>query len=437
VTAPAELVLTGPRPLRGRLRVPGDKGISHRALLAAALAQGASTIDHVAPGDDVHRTLGALEQLGVEFRVQSGATDSDGTIVVRGAGVDALREPAAALDCGNSGTTMRMLAGLVAGRPFLTVLTGDASLSERPMARVAEPLRAMGATIDGRDGGQRAPLVVRGGALAGRRLELAVPSGQVKTAVVLAGLQASGTTEVVEPAPSRDHTERMLGALGVPVERVDDRTVRVRAGVPQPFELDVPGDPSSAAFFVVAALITPGSELVLEDMLLNPGRTAFLDVLREMGADVVVHGRGERLGEPVGDIEVRSSQLRGTTIACAEPIIDEIPALAVAAAFADGVTTVTNGAELRVKESDRIATIEQEFTELGIGVEGQADGLLVRGGRPRSGTLKSHGDHRVAMAAAVALNAVEGESRVRGWQAVDVSYPDFARDLAAVVGDAS
>lgn len=426
----SELTLAGPRPLTGRLRMPGDKGISHRAFLVAALAEGPSTIARIAPGDDVARTRAALEQLGVSVR-----DAADGSVVVTGAGAAALREPEAVIDCGNSGSTTRMLAGLLAGRSFLSVLTGDSSLVTRPMRRVVDPLRAMGAHIDGRDDGDHAPLVIRGGALVGTRAELGVPSGQVKTALILAALQASGQTEIAEPAPSRDHTERMLGALGVPIERVDDRTLHVDAGVPSPFTLEVPGDPSSAAFFVVAALITPGSDLVLEDVCLNPGRIAFVDVLRQMGAQIEVDDHGERVGEPVGDLHVVASALTATTIACEEAIIDEVPALAIAAAFADGVTEIRDAAELRIKESDRIAALEQELTELGVGIEGTADGLIVRGGKPQAGTLKSHGDHRVAMAAAVAANAMEGESRVRGWSAVAVSYPAFADDLAAATGD--
>ncbi|MEX0666049.1 MAG: 3-phosphoshikimate 1-carboxyvinyltransferase [Acidimicrobiia bacterium] len=428
MTRADELVVVGPRPLRGRLRLPGDKGISHRALFAASLANGASAITDLAPGDDVARTQAALDALGV--RVMSAP---DG-VSVEGAGVEALHEPAAAIDCGNSGTTMRMLVGLLAGRPFRTVLTGDASLSERPMQRVVTPLRTLGATIDGRDGGNRAPLEVSGAQLTGATVELEVASGQVKTALVLAGLQASGTTEIVEPAPSRDHTERLFGALAAPVERVDDRTTRVRAGAPEAFTCTVPGDPSSAAFFVVAATITQGSELVLEDVLLNPGRIAFIDVLRSMGASIEVHVREDRLGEPVGDLAIRSAPLRGTTFTTTEAIIDEIPVLAVAASFADGLTEIRNVAELRVKESNRAATIEHELTMLGIGVEAHGDVLVVRGGRPRAATLESHGDHRIAMAAAVAASAVEGESRVRGWSSVAVSYPHFAEDLDQLAG---
>jgi 3-phosphoshikimate 1-carboxyvinyltransferase len=425
--APDELVIDGPRPLRGKLRLPGCKGIAHRALLFAAIAGGESRIRGLADGDDVERTRVALEQLGVAIR---GETADE--VVVHGAGVDALTEPSVVLDCANSGTSMRMLAGLLAGRSFHSVLAGDASLSARPMARVVDPLRRMGATIDGRDGGRLAPLSIRGGSLHGITTELAVPSGQVKTALVLAGLQADGTTEIVEPAPSRDHTERMLSALGAPLERVSDRIVRVSRGPVAPFELEVPGDPSSAAFFVVAATITPGSELVIEDVSLNPGRIGFLDVLREMGADITVVARGERLGEPVGDLTVRAAPLRGAVVDCTEAIIDEIPALVVAGAFADGTTDVRGAAELRVKESDRIATLAQELSQLGVAVETRADGLTVHGGAPHPATLKSHGDHRIAMAAAVAANAIAGESTVRGFKATASSYPGFADQLASV-----
>jgi 3-phosphoshikimate 1-carboxyvinyltransferase len=427
VTVPSTLTLTGGVPLRGIVRLPGCKGVSHRSLLFAAIADGRSRIEHLATGEDVASTAGALDGLGVRMR-----TDRDGVVTVDGRGFDGLAEPGAVLDCGNSATTMRMLTGLLSGRPFLSILTGDDSLSSRPMARVAEPLRTMGARIDGRDGGKLAPLVVRGGGLQGTRHDLPVATGQVKSALVLAGMQADGVTEVHEPATSRDHTERMLGALGVPVERPDERTVRVRAGQPEPFELVVPGDPSSAAFFVVAATITPGSSIVLEDVSLNPTRIAYVPILREMGASIEVREKGERLGEPVGDIAVEAAPLHGTVIRGAEGIIDELPVLAIAGAFAEGVTEIRDAAELAVKETNRIATLEQELTQLGVAVEARPDGLVVRGGRPRGTTLKSHGDHRIALCGAVAACAAEGETTVRGWSAVGVSYPHFADDLAAL-----
>jgi 3-phosphoshikimate 1-carboxyvinyltransferase len=425
-----ELVLTGPRPLRGRLRVPGDKGMSHRALLFAAMAEGRSRVTGLAGGEDVGRTRAALAQLGVA------AHDDGNGVVVDGRGVDAFTEPDGVVDCGNSGTSIRFLSGLLAGRSFLSVLSGDESLVQRPMARVTEPLRAMGAHVDGRAGGTLPPLVVRGGELTGCTHHLTVASAQVKTALLLAGLQADGTTEVVEPAPSRDHTERMLGALGAPITRVDERAVRATAGAPSPFEFEVPGDPSSAAFWVVAATIAPGSELVIEDVALNPARIAFVDVLVRMGADIEMVATSERLGEPVGELRVTSAPLHGTTVEGAEIpwVIDEIPVLAVAAACAEGLTEFRDAAELRVKESDRIATVGELLSRLGIGSEQGDDRLVVRGGRLQAGEVDSHGDHRIAMTAAVAAGAIEGETRVRGWRSVATSYPEFTADLAALTG---
>ena len=427
MTLGAELVVHGGQPLRGRLRLPGCKGISHRALLFSALADGRSRIENLADGDDVARTAQALVQLGVRLSLDAR------TASVTARGVDGLREPESVIDCGNSGTTMRMLCGLVAGRPFLSILAGDSSLSGRPMRRVVEPLRAMGARLDGRADGELAPLTVRGGDLHGLRHELAVASGQVKTALVLAGLQAAGETEILEPAPSRDHTERMLAALHAPVVQVNDRRLHVQAGAPDAFELTVPGDPSSAAFFVVAASIVPGSAVVLEDVSLNPGRIEYLDLLREMGARIAVEVTETRVGEPVGNISVEAAPLHGIEIAGHEAIIDELPVLAVAAAFAEGVTTISDAAEMAVKETNRIGALEQELTQLGIQVETRPDGLVVRGGTPKGATLKSHGDHRIAMCAAVAGLGAEGETTVRGWPAVAISYPGFDEDLATLL----
>ena len=301
------------------------------------------------------------------------------------------------------------------------------------MRRVLDPLTAAGAHVDGRDGGALAPIVVRGGALRGVRHELATASGQVKTALVLAGLQTDAVTEIVEPAPSRDHTERMLVALGAPIERVSANHLRVRAGEPEPFELTVPGDPSSAAFFIVAACIVAGSDLVLESVSLNPARIAYVDVLRRMGAQIELTMTGEEVGEPVGDVHVTAGPLTATDIAGDESIIDELPVLAVAAAFADGTTTIYDAAELAVKESNRIGTVEQELTQLGIAVEARSDGLVIHGGAPKGALLKSHGDHRIAMAGAVAGLAASGETTVRGFGVTAISYPGFAADLDAIV----
>ena len=433
MSVPTDLVLGGPRPLRGTLRVPGDKGISQRALLFAAMAVGESRVTGLSGGDDVRRTRRALESLGVEV-----AVDGDtGAVTVAGRGIESFAEPGDVVDCGNSGTSIRLLVGLLSGRPFLTVLTGDASLVTRPMRRVVEPLRAMGAHIDGRADGALAPLAVRGGGLTGTAHTLAVASAQVKTAIVLAGLQADGVTTVTEPAPSRDHTERMLAALGAPITRLDERAVQVTRGAPGPFALHVPGDPSSAAFWAVAAAITPGSELTIEGVNLNPTRIAFVDVLARMGAAVAIEHTGDELGEPVGSLHVRHGALRSTTIEGAEIpwLIDELPVLAVAAAFAEGVTEIRDAAELRVKESDRIVTVAGMLGAMGIGVETSGDGLSVRGGRPTPARFESHGDHRIAMSAAVAANAVEGESTIVDWRSTATSYPEFGDDLARLTQD--
>jgi 3-phosphoshikimate 1-carboxyvinyltransferase len=268
---------------------------------------------------------------------------------------------------------------------------------------------------------------------------LTVASAQVKTALVLAGLQASGVTEVTEPHPSRDHTERMLVALGAPLERVDATTIRVRSGAPSAFEAAIPGDPSSAAFWLVGAMVTPDSEIVVEGVACNPTRLGFVDVLRRMGAEVEVELTGEVLGEPVGNIRAVTSSLSGTTIAGAEIALvqDEIPVLAVAAAFADGVTEIRDASELRVKESDRIATVEELVRAIGVGSESSAGGLVIMGGRPRPARFQSHGDHRIALAAAIAANAIDGESTIDGWRSTGVSYPEFSDDLAVLTGHAT
>ena len=441
---PPELSLAGPRPLRGRMRVPGDKSISHRALLFAALASGTSRLWWLADGDDVVRSRAAIEALGVKVRDGAGSPGEAAVsgervgpvVIVRGGGFDGLNEPEAVIDCGNSGTSIRLLTGILAGRPFHSVLTGDPSIARRPMGRVVDPLRLMGAQIDGRDAGRLAPLSIRGGDLRGMRHELPVASAQVKTALLLAGLQASGATEVTEPALSRDHTERLLPAMGATLEAIPGGVRVEPTGALAPIELAIPGDPSAAAFFVVGACITPGSDLIVTDVCLNPTRIGFVDVLQRMGAAVEVVVKEERGGEPVGDIRAAYGPLQATAMAGDEipRVIDEIPALAVAAAFAAGTTEVADAAELRVKESDRIGTVAQELSQLGIAVETKPDGLVITGGAPRGGLLKSHGDHRIAMAAAIAANACEGPSTVRGWRAVASSYPGFAADLASVTG---
>ncbi|RTH98775.1 3-phosphoshikimate 1-carboxyvinyltransferase, partial [Thermus scotoductus] len=358
-------------PLRGSLRVPGDKSVTHRGLMLLALAQGEGRLYHPLKAGDTLSTVRVLRALG------AGIEEEGPHFRVRGQGLR-LREPEDVVDCGNAGTLMRLLLGILSGQEGLfAVLTGDASLRRRPMGRVVEPLRAMGASIDGREGGKKAPLAVRGGGLKGVSYTLPVPSAQVKSALLLAGLFAEGVTEVVEPVPTRDHTERLFRHFGLPLEAEGPR-VRTRRAEPFPArDLTVPGDFSSAAFFLVAALLTPGSEVTVEGVGLNTTRTGLLKVLREMGADLewqVVEGEA---GEPVGWIRARYSPLKGVSV---DPgliplMVDEVPVLAAAAAWAEGETYIPNLSELRVKESDRVAAIAHNLRALGVGVEEGPDWL--------------------------------------------------------------
>lgn len=424
------LEVVGGRPLRGRIRVPGDKSISHRALLLGALADGPSQVTGLASGDDVARTAAALGALGIH--VELAEADRFTAASVAG-GRDRLRESPAALDLGNSGTGMRLLAGVCASLPCTTTLTGDESLGHRPMDRIARPLRLMGAAVEGRGDACLPPITVRGGGLHGIDYDLPVPSAQVKGAVLLAGLGAEGDTVVRETTLTRAHTEELLALVGADVEVSADHLVtRVRAGRFPGFRLDVPGDPSQAAFWVVAACITPGSDVVVERVYVGQARAAFLDVLLRMGADVAVdlHDDG------TADIRARSGPLRGTDVGGAEVagLIDEIPVLAVAAALAEGPTTFSGAGELRLKETDRVATLASELAAVGARVEERPDGLAVPGGGRFHGVgVRSHGDHRVAMAMAVAGLARPGSGgepvRIDGWEAVATSYPGFAEDL--------
>ena len=432
--------------LRGTVSVPGDKSISHRALLFGALADGPVEISGLGLGGDNVSTVAALRALGVPI-AQAG-TD----VRVDGVGFAGLGEAAAPLDCGNSGTSMRLLCGLLAGRPFVSTLTGDRSLSRRPMARVATPLRRMGATIDGRQDPSQGshsndlfpPLTVRGGALRGIEYQLPVASAQLKSALILAGLQASGRTVISEPGLSRDHSERMLGFLGAPVsaEPEQRRVVvdptgwngRLRAG-----PVSVPGDLSSAAFLLVAALIVPESDVTVENLGLNPTRTGVLDALVAMGADLEIKATGQAMGEPVGSVRARwaGKPLRGITVAgeLALRSIDEIQALAVAAAMAKGTTEFCDLRELRVKESDRIACIARELQRAGMTVREAPDGFSVTGtgGNPSlGGRVQPDGDHRIAMAGAI-LGLVADDATEVPSQDIATSFPSFAR-LLQVLG---
>jgi 3-phosphoshikimate 1-carboxyvinyltransferase len=433
-------------PLRGRCRVPGDKSISHRSLLFGALCDGTVVIDGIGRGGDNLSTARALSALGAEVTFE--AAGQGHRAEVRGVGLNGFRASPAPLDCGNSGTTIRLLSGLLAGQPFETRLHGDASLTRRPMLRLAAPLRQMGASIAGRHDPARPneiypPLEIRGGQLRGIQATLPVASAQLKSALVLAALQAEGPSEIIEPGLSRDHTERMLRFLGAPIEADPGRhAVRVDpTGWNRKLtasSLVVPGDLSSAAFIMVAAAIVPGSDVLIEGVGLNPTRSGVIDALCDMGADLTVTVTGDAMGEPVGTVHVRASRLRGARIggALALRAIDEIPALAMAAALADGDTIFSDLKELRVKESDRIASLARELNRAGVTVVERPDGLTVAGRAGhgpslRGGTVQPMHDHRIAMSGAV-LGLVADEETVVPAEEIATSFPSFADTLRAL-----
>ncbi len=411
--------------LRGTLRVPGDKSVSHRALMLAAIAEGDSRIRGFLEGEDTRATAAVLTQLGVHIE-----TPSEGERVVHGVGLRGLRGSSQPLDCGNAGTGMRLLTGLLAGQAFDSTLIGDASLSKRPMRRVTEPLASMGARIDTREG--LPPLQVHGGhALHGIHYALPVASAQVKSALLLAGLYALGTTEILEPHPTRDYTERMLAAFGWPIRFEPGRAAVEGGHVLHATDVDVPADFSSAAFFLVAASIVPGSELELPAIGLNPRRIGLLHALRLMGADIAIEHPRESGGEPVGDLIVRYAPLHGIDLpeSLVPDMIDEFPVLFIAASVASGSTRICGAAELRVKESDRIATMATGLRALGTIIEETPDGAIIHGGELGAGSVESHLDHRIAMSFAVAGLVAGGPVRINDCSHVATSFPGFL-DLA-------
>ncbi|GAB2616357.1 3-phosphoshikimate 1-carboxyvinyltransferase [Novilysobacter erysipheiresistens] len=418
-------------PLRGRLRVPGDKSISHRAVMLGALADGVTRISGFLEGEDTRATARVFEQLGVRIE-----RPAHGECIVHGAGLHGLQGSDCVLDCGNAGTGMRLLAGALAGQSFDSVLAGDASLSKRPMRRVTEPLATMGARIDTGTGGVP-PLHIHGGQqLRGIEYALPVASAQVKSALLLAGLYADGDTVLQEPHPTRDYTERMLAAFGWPIE-FGPGHVRLQGGHRlRATDIDVPADFSSAAFFLVAASVVPGSELCIEAVGINPRRTGLLQALRLMGADIRAENSRECGGEPVADLVVRHAALHGIEVpeTLVPDMIDEFPALFIAAACASGRTVVRGAAELRVKESDRIATMAAGLRALGVGIEETPDGALIEGGGAiGGGVVDSHGDHRIAMSFAVAAQVAVGEVRIGDIANVATSFPGF-KELATTAG---
>ncbi|HFD79140.1 MAG TPA: 3-phosphoshikimate 1-carboxyvinyltransferase [Gammaproteobacteria bacterium] len=416
--------------LRGRLRVPGDKSISHRSVMLGSLAEGTTRISGFLEGEDSLATLNAFRAMGVDIEGPDG-----GRVVVRGVGLHGLKAPAGALDLGNSGTSMRLLSGLLAGQAFDSELVGDASLMSRPMRRVTEPLARMGARIDSTEKGT-APLRIHGGRqLRGIDYELPVASAQVKSCLLLAGLYAEGRTCVREPAPTRDHTERMLAGMGYALEREAGRVCLQGGGRLEAVDIDVPADISSAAFFLVGASIAPGSELVLEHVGTNPTRTGVLEILRLMGADIELLDERDVGGEPVADLRVRHAPLHGIDIPVEQvPLaIDEFPALFVAAACAEGRTRLSGAEELRVKESDRIQVMGDGLQALGVDARPTPDGMIIEGGPIGGGRVHSHGDHRIAMSFAMAALRAQGSIDIDDCANVNTSFPGFV-ELASAAG---
>ena len=418
-------------PLRGEITVPADKSISHRAVMLGSLAEGESLIRNLSNGEDVRSTVRCMGQFGVEI------VPEEGLHRIKGKGWAGLKEPADVLNCGNSGTTMRMLAGIASSRPFLTVLTGDDSLRRRPMARVIEPLTAMGAAILGRYNSRFAPLAIRGEDLRGISYELAVASAQVKSAILLAGLAATGETVVAERVKSRDHTERMLSQMGATIKIQGNLTRISGPCLLSPQEWVIPGDISSAAFWMIAASLVPGSEIIIRDVGVNPTRTGILEVLQAMGARIETENYRVTGGEPRADIVVKHSDLRPVEIKgeIIPALIDEIPVLAVAMAMTSGVSTVKDASELRAKESDRIAMIVNSLRLMGVAVEENEDGFVVHGTGhiPGNARVSSGGDHRMAMSSAIAGLVADSPVTVEGFDSVSVSYPGFQEDLTRLL----
>ena len=424
-------VVRPPARLEGVVTPPGDKSISHRAAIFNAMASGEAVVSNYSPGADCASTLACLRKLGAKI---SSERNGESRLVIRGRGVEGLREADGVLNAGNSGTTMRLMTGMLASLPFMSIITGDASLRTRPMKRIVEPLTMMGAHIMGRQGDSLAPLAIRGGNLQGVQYSMPVASAQLKSSILLAGLQAQGETVLHQPAASRDHTERMLRAMGAQLV-VEGLRVSIRPSSLSAIDVTVPADISSAAFWLVAACCHPKAQVKVSGVCVNPSRTGSLDILGAMGASISLENVREEGEEPVADIVVCSSNLVGTVIEgeMIPRVLDEIPALAVAACFADGETVIRDAQELRVKESDRIGATVMELSRMGARIQELPDGMIIQGGEGLKGAhCGSHGDHRLAMALAAAGLLAQGETAIEGSESADVSYPGFWRDLEAL-----
>lgn len=417
--------------LQGEVRLPGDKSISHRAIVFNSIADGSARISNFAQSEDCYSTIACLRTLGVEIDMAE-----SGVVRVDGVGHNGLIEPNDVLNAGNSGTTMRLLTGLLSAQPFMSIITGDRSLRSRPMRRMIQPLEQMGAQIWGRCGDTQAPLVIRGGNLSGIHYEMPVASAQLKTALLLAGLYAQGNTVVIEPSRSRDHTERMLRAMGARIS-VKGLDITIEPAWLNSQNIVIPGDISSAAFWFVAGAVHPQARVKLLNVGVNPTRSGIIDVLRSMGANIKVRNESVVSGEPVADIEIESCSLHGVEIGgdMIPRLIDEIPIIALAGIFAEGKTVIRDAQELRVKESDRIRVTIKELSKMGAVIEEMPDGMIIYGGRKLSGAeCHSHGDHRLAMMLGIAGLVADGETIVDNAEAADVSYPGFWQDLTMLSG---
>jgi 3-phosphoshikimate 1-carboxyvinyltransferase len=418
-------------PLTGQCSVPGDKSISHRAVMFASIAEGESKIHNFLDGHDCRATIGVMRDLGVEIEVMTPTE-----LIVYGRGVNGLQEPNSVLDCANSGTTIRLLTGLLAGQKFTSILNGTAQIRRRPMGRIVQPLRGMGAQIIGRQNGNYAPLGIAPTRLRGMEYNMPVASAQVKSCVLLAGMYAEGLTIVREPGPARDHTERMLRAMGAPIQVMGRTVSSEQPSEPlKPIDISVPGDISSAAFLLVAGAIIPDSRLTIANVGVNPTRTGIVDALLEMGAEIEFKNQRDQAGEPVADLEVRTSELRAASFGGEQIVtmIDELMVLAVAATQAHGRTVIRDAGELRVKETDRIASTVSELRKMGARIEPVEDGFIIHGPTPLTGApVESQGDHRLAMAMTVAGLTAKGATTVYGAEVTADSFPGFEITLQAL-----
>ncbi|MBT2733308.1 3-phosphoshikimate 1-carboxyvinyltransferase [Bacillus sp. ISL-7] len=416
--------------LNGKITIPGDKSISHRSVMFGSIAYGETKVTNFLPGEDCLSTISCFRKLGVIIE------ESDNQLRIIGKGFEGLTEPTEVLDVGNSGTTIRLLMGILAGRPFFSSLVGDESIGKRPMTRVTNPLSEIGARIDGRKDGSFTPISIRGGGLKPVNYQLPVASAQVKSALILAGLQAEGQSIIIEPEETRDHTERMIKKFGGEIHK-DNQNIMVKGGQKlTATSIHVPGDISSAAFFLVAGAVIPDSEIVLKNVGLNPTRTGIIEVMKKMGADLEIVQNEETSFEPFGDLIIKTSSLKGTVIEgdLIPKLIDEIPIIALLATQAEGTTIIKDAEELKVKETNRIDTVVNELKKLGAKIEATEDGMIIYGKSVLSGgTVSSHGDHRIGMMLAIAALLCENEAELVNPEAISVSYPNFFAHLNSLI----